>query len=269
MSAVPPSARNLVARPIKDNPFESISIDIILPFKDNHAQVYNLINEIYQIRNVRLKLILIDDNSDSAKFIEQFDNLPWIVSHRFTENKGFGYCVNHGVKLAQSDFCFVIHSDIYSLPKNIFKDMVLGLDAGKNDRLAMISAVLDKPVPKTCNYMCKNSTMDPEAYYSLLEPDQFMPLICVAFSKQAFSKVGGLPTYPLCFFEDKLLAEKLNLFNYRFGLCNRVFVRHRGSETINFMLKKNPNLKSVLEQNKKRYTDDIQIIQSAIQKKNA
>jgi glycosyltransferase involved in cell wall biosynthesis len=265
MSAVPPSSKNFVARPIKENPFSNISLDVIVPFKDNHAQVYNLINEIYSIRNVRLKIILVDDNSESAKFIEQFANLPWIKTHRFSENKGFGFCVNHGVKMAESNFCFVMHSDVYNLPKNIFKDMVLGLDAGKNDKLAMISAVLDNPVPKNCTYMCKNSAMDPEAYYSLLSSEQFMPLICVAFSKQAFSKVGGLPTYPLCFFEDKLLAEKFNLFNYKFGLCNRVFVRHRGSQTINNLLNTNPSYKTILEENKKRFVDDIKVVKSASQ----
>jgi GT2 family glycosyltransferase len=267
MSAVPPSSKNFVARPIKENPFGNMSIDVILPFKDNHAQVYSLIDEIYSIRNVRLKLILIDDNSDASKFIEQFAKLPWIKTHRFDENKGFGFCVNHGVKMAESNFCFVMHSDVYNLPKNIFKDMVLGLDAGKNDKVAMISAVLDNPVPKTCNYMCKTSTMDPEAYYSVLEPNQFLPLICVAFSKQAFGKVGGLPSYPLCFFEDKLLAEKFNLFGYKFGLCNRVFVRHKGSETINSLLSKNASFKNILEQNKKRFIDDIKVIKSATQPK--
>lgn len=267
MSAVPPSAKNLIARPIRDNPFSNISLDVIIPFKDNHAQLYNLIDEIYAIRNVRLNLILVDDNSRSGKFVEQFSKASWIKTHRFTENKGFGFCVNHGVKMSESNFCFVLHSDVYNLPKNIFKDMVLGLDAGKNDRLALISAVLDKPVPKTCTYMCKNSTMDPEAYYSVLEETQFVPLICVAFSKQAFSKVGGLPTYPLCFFEDKLLAEKFNLFNYKFGLCNRVFVRHKGSETINNILKENPSYKSVLEENKKRFVDDIKVIKTATSQK--
>ncbi len=259
----------LQTRPIQNNVFTAMTVDVIIPIKNNHAQVVSLLDELINLKNVQMLVTLIDDNSESKTFLDQFKNVPWIQTHRFEEDKGFGYCVNHAVKMTKNDINFVLHSDVHTISRNAFQDMVKALIAGKEERLALVSAQTDNTVSKSLKFLQRNNASVTNEPYVLCDESQYVPLIFAAFSKAAFSKVGGLPTYPYCFFEDRLLCEKLRAFNYNCGYTDRVFVRHHGSKSVNYILNKNKKIKDILAENKKRYLEDSELLKSAVSNKKS
>jgi hypothetical protein len=255
------------ARPLAINDFANSPIHIIIPFKENHFDVGRLLDEIYLIRNVTYSISLVDDNSSNPSFLQQYKTIPFINCHRFDEDKGFGYCVNHAVKNNKADINFVLHSDVYNLPRNIFRDMSYALHYGREEKLACVSAMIDKPVPKSCTYLQIDQDADTDNYYKLMPEDGFLPFICVAFSKSAYGIAGGLATYPYCWFEDKLLAEKFRAFGYKMGISTRVQIRHHGSKTVNLLLSKDPEIAQTLKENKKKYESESELIKLAVQNK--
>lgn len=259
--------KKINARPLSVNQFKDLPLHIIIPFKNNHHDVGKLLDEIYNIRNVTYSIGLVDDNSENKNFIKQYQQVPFIRTYQFEEDKGFGYCVNHAVKNCKSDIVFVMHSDVYNLPKNIFRDLTYALHYGKKDKLACVSAMVDNPMPKSCSYLKYDPQSDKESYYRVLEGENFLPFVCCAFSKNAFGMAGGFPAYPLCWFEDKLLSEKFRAFGYNIGVSTRVSVRHHGAKTINELLKKNPQIAEILKSNKTRYLAESEMIKEALQKK--
>lgn len=260
------SKEPLKARPITNNVFSELPLQVVIPFKNNHVDVSKLLDEIYAIKNVRLSITLVDDNSSNPVFIKQYEHIPFVSCHRFDEDKGFGYCVNHAVKNGKPNIVFVMHSDVYALPKNIFRDLALALHYGVKDKVAMVSAMVDKPMPKSCKELIINPNADTDKYYELLQSDAFSPLICTAFSKTAFAKVGGLPSYPYCWYEDKLLNEKFRAFGYNVGISTRVTVRHHGGKTISELLQKKPAIAEIIKSNKTRYLSESELLKAAAEK---
>jgi len=257
------------ARPMTNNPLADIAIDIIIPFKDHTAGVSALLEEIYKFRGVRYRVHLVDDNSRNKNFALQYKDVPWIKIHQFDEDKGFGFAVNHAVKGTENNINLVLHSDVYALPLNFMKDMVLGLTYARPDKVSLISAQIDNPVPKTCSYLLPMTGItNNDPYYTVLEdPEHFVPFTCVAFYKNEYSKAGGLPPYPYCWFEDRLLSDKLRAFGYNVAVSNRVMVRHEGSATITKLLQKNPEVKNVLKNNKKTFDQDHDVLLNYLKKK--
>ena len=244
------------ARPITDNPFSQVSVDVIIPFKEDYIGVSDLVNSIHSNRGINKTVVLVDDNSSNKSFCNQYSNVPWIKVIQMHEDKGFGFCVNQAVKESQSDICFVLHSDIHAVPINFLKEMIYLLTSGSKDKLALLSARLDKVAPKSCTWLFQTDSSVPDRTYDLLEEDQWVPFTCCAFSKSAFSKAGGLAMYPYCWFEDKLLSEKLKAFGYKLGVANSVSVRHRGGVTITKLINKNPKILEIMKKNKDIYESD-------------
>jgi len=255
------------ARPITNNPYSQVAIDIIIPFKEDYIGVSDLINSINANRGINKNVILVDDNSHNKTFCNQYKNVPWINVLQLNEDKGFGYCVNHAVKESKSDICFVLHSDVSYLPINFFKEMIYLLTTGSKEKLALLSARVDKVSPKSCNWILQTDPPSSEKTYTILENEDWVPLICCAFSKNAFSKAGGLATYPYCWFEDKLLCEKLRAFGYNLGVANSVNVRHKGGVTVTKLLNKNPKILEILKKNKSLYENDSMALKNYLNSK--
>jgi len=256
-----------VPRPITNNPYKDFPVDVILPYKDNTLGVANVLESLHANKSTDKKVYLVDDNSENKQFIKQYEKIPWIKSIRFEEDRGFGYCVNHAVKQGSASVCVVLHSDIHAIPVNFIKEMVAALVEGKKDNVALVGAYVDNPMPKSCDYLKKPEVVNPDAYYSVLQYDQWMPFMAVAFSKSAFGKCGGLATYPYCWFEDKLLNDKLRAFGYNIALANRVFVRHTGGVTVTALCNKKKKIIEILKQNKKLYEQESLILQNFLDKK--
>lgn len=257
------------ARPLTNNPLTDIAVDIIIPFKDNTVGVSSLLEEIFKFKGIKYRVHLVDDNSRNKNFVLQYTSVPWINVHQFREDKGFGYSVNHAVKGTENNINIVMHSDVYALPLNFMKDMVLGLAYARVDKVSVISAQIDNPVPKSCSYLLPaDGITNNDPYYRVLnDPEHFVPFTCVAFYKNEYSKAGGLPPYPYCWFEDRLLNDKLRAFGNNVAVSNRVMVRHKGSATISKVLEKNPEIKQVLKNNKKTFDSDHEMMQQFLKKK--
>ena len=257
------------ARPLTNNPLADVAIDIIIPFKDHTAGVSGLLEEIYKFKGIMYRVHLVDDNSRSKSFIWQYQNIPWIKVHQFEEDKGFAYCVNHAVKGTENEINIVLHSDVHNLPLNFMKDMVLGLYQARKDKVSLLSAQTDNPMPKSCSYLQPEiGIVDSDPYYRILpESEQFLPLICAAFFKSEYGKVGGLPAYPYCWFEDRLLSDKLSAFGFNLSVSNRVTVRHTGSVTVSKLLQRQPEIKEFLKANKKSFDNDHAVLQNYLSKK--
>lgn len=256
-----------VPRPITNNPYKDFPVDIILPFKDNTLGVSAVLEELNANKSTDKKVYLIDDNSENKQYIKQFDKTPWIETVRFEVDKGFGYCVNHAVKQGKATVCVVLHSDIYNIPTNFLKEMISALVNGKKDNVALVGSYVDNPMPKSCSYLKKPEIVNMNETYTLLSDDQWLPFMAVAFSRSVFGKCGGLATYPYCWFEDKLLNDKMRAFNYKIAVANRVFVRHVGGVTVTALCNKKKRVIETLKQNKKLYEQESMILQNFLDKK--
>jgi GT2 family glycosyltransferase len=220
----------------------------------------SVLESLHANKSITKTVYLIDDNSKNKQICKPYEKVPWIKSIRFDEDKGFGFCVNHAVKQGEANICIVLHSDIFNLPSNFVKNLTAALIAGKNDNVALVSAYVDNPMPKSCLWTKTPNKPDYSKDYELLENDQWLPFMCVAFSKSAFSKAGGLASYPYCWFEDKLLSDKFKAFGYKMAMANKVHVRHKGGVTISKLINENPKILEIVKQNKLKYEKESEIL---------
>lgn len=250
------SRYNKKAKPIENNPLADIVVQFVVPYKENYAGLVGLLEKLLLINNLNFEIFVVDDNSDNEKFFTDILKLPGVTGHRFTEDKGFGYCVNFAVHQSPRNIIIVLHSDVSDFETRTFKNLVLSLIAGKEDNVAMVSSVVDNPMPADCRIIKAANSVNQN--YKLIEKKEFVPMISVALSKSVFVKVGGLPNYEYCWFEDRLFCKKLQSQGYNIAIAPSSLVRHLGGQSIKRLLDKNPKLIQTIKANYKRYEVDSQ-----------
>lgn len=252
------SRYNKKAKPVQNNPLADIVVQFVIPYKENYQGMVHLLEKLLQIKNLNFEIMVVDDNSSNETFFTNIIKLPGVAGHRFTEDKGFGYCVNFATNQTARNIVIVLHSDVYDFEVNTFKNLVLELINGKEQKVALISAVIDNPMPSDC-HVVKATASSSNSYY-LIQESKFVPFVCVAFSKSAFQKCGGLPNYPYCWFEDKLFCKKLFAFGYKIAVAPSSFVRHKGGQSIQRVLSKNPRAIELIKGNIQSFSRDSQIL---------
>jgi GT2 family glycosyltransferase len=257
-----PSRYNHAMRPVASNVLSDIVIQFILPYKENYAGVISLLEKILAIKNINFEIMIVDDNSKNKTFFDEMNKLNGVSGFRFDEDKGFGYCVNFAVNKTERNICIVLHSDINHFETNTFKNLVLGLISGKNEKVALVSSVMDNPMPKECAWIKQNEAIS--SGLKILSNEHFVPFISAAFSKSVFLKVGGMPQYPYCWFEDKVFCKKLYAFGYKAGVVQNSFIRHEGSVSLKQIINRNPQVLQTIKKNKNLHDKEITAYQALL-----
>ena len=108
----------LVLNPIERKPFQMSSVEIIIPFHDEHAKVLNLVNDIFSsVASNKYLITLVDDGSRNQSFVQQLKSkkIPGLRFLGHSANKGFGAAVNTALKNpfnAKIPFVAIMHSDV-------------------------------------------------------------------------------------------------------------------------------------------------------------
>jgi GT2 family glycosyltransferase len=258
------ASKIIYAKPLTTDVLRDIVVNIIIPFKENYGAVQNILESIELIRNFRFVVTLVDDNSQNGHFLDTIKKLPGVNTHRFEEDMGFGYCVNHAIKNSEHNICVIMHSDVYDFEANAIRNLVTALIDGKKENICMVSSTTDMVMPKECSFISRSKGADEP--YILIGENEFLPFHCCALSKLAFGKIGGFPVYKYCWFEDKLFAMKAHAFGYKMAYAPRSFVRHRGGETIKQLIKSNSKIVEFLKINRSKFDEESKIILDYLKK---
>jgi len=254
-----------VARPLENNPLADYVVEVVIPYKENYKSLQDLLIKLNKTKNLKFAVTLVDDNSYNLDFHKNFENVYGLKIIRFDEDKGFGYAVNEAVKQSIHEIFIVMHSDVSDIDLNTLKNLLKGLLDSAKDNVAAISACVDIPLPKECDFLKADSAVNSD--YILLNDNQFLPFICTAFHKTPFSKAGGFPSYPYCLFEDKLLCKKLRMFGYNLAYCPTSFCRHVGGQSVKKLIGRNNEVLEKLKNNKILFEKDLELLENYLAKK--
>jgi GT2 family glycosyltransferase len=247
-------------RSITMNSIMELTLEIIIPYKENYKCLIDLLVKLQEIKNIKFAVTLVDDNSENLDFHNNFKNVYGMKIIRFDQDKGFGFAVNEAVKQSVNDYFLVLHSDILDIDMNLLKNLFSSLLASVKDNVAAMSAMIDKPLPAECSFLQADSAQNRD--YFICAENQFIPFICTIFHKIPFLKVGGFPTYPYCLFEDKLICAKYRLFGYNIAFCPSAFCRHIGGQTVKKLISKKSEILDLIKNNAKLFKKDLEVLKN-------
>lgn len=227
------------------------TVDVVIPFRDQGNKVGRLVESLLQkINKPKIRINLIDDGSKNKEFVTMFSKIPNLSFHQFDVSRGFGAAVNYGVKNAKSSVVCVMHSDVIVTEPNFLQNLCHDYFKLKDQKIATISSVTNNPMSEKLSVIKRMSSDDaPPQIFT----DAFSPFICTLVHKQIFELCGGLPEYPLCWYEGDAFGQKIKKINYRQAYSFRSFVQHEGGATIKNLLSEDPVKKLILKDNYENY----------------
>ena len=89
-------------------------ITVFTPTYNRKKELETLIESLKKQSNLDFEWVVVDDgSSDGTKeYIEEIkENLPFSVNYRYVENGGKMRAINHGMKMAQGGYFFIVDSD--------------------------------------------------------------------------------------------------------------------------------------------------------------
>lgn len=89
-------------------------ITVFTPTYNRKKELGTLIESLKKQSNLDFEWVVVDDgSSDGTKeYIEEIkENLPFSVNYRYVENGGKMRAINHGMKMAQGEYFFIVDSD--------------------------------------------------------------------------------------------------------------------------------------------------------------
>lgn len=240
-----------VAKPVIPTK-SSFTVDVIIPFRDEYQLVVKLLEQILRMVTYPVyNIVLVDDGSKNKNFINSLTKIKNLKIIQNEKPVGFAASVNKAVKESKTDFICVMHSDTEVLQKNFLWILAKTLSEQKNNKVAAVSAVTDNPMSKECLFLQKHECQnDPP---QIIDANQYLPFFCIMLSRPVFLKVGSLPEFPYCWYEDKLFAKLLHLSGYRMAYDPSCFVKHIGGATIKQLINKDKSVLDVIKNNKNLY----------------
>jgi len=239
------------------NFYNSISIDLVIPFRDENNRVITLLNSIFEkIKRPHLEIYLVDDASKNKSFISNFSNIPGVHLIQFDKPVGFGAAVNTAIEQCKNQAVCVMHSDTVIIEPNCLINLCEDMLSLKDRNVACISAVTDNPMNKKldCMKFAKSEDSPPVIFENLNSP-----FICTLVNKQIFELCHGFPEYPLCWYEHELLGDKLKKVGFKQAYSKRSFVHHEGGSTITKLVNADKRNLDILKSNFDRYENDKKI----------
>ena len=226
-------------------------VDIIIPFKEQYGLLIKVVESLLsKVYRPMYNLHLVDDGSKNSNFINNFAKYPNIKTHRLEKSKGFGAAVNFGLSKCESNLVCVMHSDTLVTEANFLYNLCKDFIYLKNNKVATVCSVTNNTMSKTHDMIKtdKSESKNPEFFDEVASP-----LICTLLNKQIIELCGGIPEYPLCWYEAESLAHKINIIGYKQAYSPSSFVYHHGGATIRSILNESPGKKKILVENYETY----------------
>lgn len=242
--------------------FHNKKIDIIIPFYGQYEKVYRLVKQVWNsVKGNAYQLFLIDDCSPNMTYSEVFSKAPYTKIKRHDKQMGFGASLTTGFNETNNEYIVFMHSDCFIEEPNWLKELLRSYLNLQQQGVGLVSARTNNP----------GEDVDPRLKANRNQKDQdivvdegFLPLYCAICERRLFQIIKGfIKPYPYGFYEDEELAYRMKKYQIKQGISGKSWVGHEGGATFKALLKKKPNLITVIEEeNRNRCLTDLRSLNS-------
>lgn len=261
--------RTHVARPMNEISEFNAQVDIIIPYHGQYEKVMTLLESIFRLtRSNYYRVCVVDDASPNEGFLETIranaqknaDRLRQqnvLRTIRNEEQRGFAGACKAGLDATESPYVCFINSDCEIEDSAWLRKMGETLLTLKEQGVRMVAPMTDNPMngdPAQKGEKFARSNED-----VILGDDSHLSLYCFMCHRQLFPRIGGfLKEYPYGYYEDEEIAHRMRKHGFKQAVSRSSWVHHEGGATIRSLLRANPNLQKILEEdNRQRCIDDM------------
>lgn len=268
------AAKTFIARPIAEPSIFSSAVSIVVPFHGQYELCTKLVESItFYTKSNYYELCIVDDASPNKSYLtaleanltKQYSNrrggspnqnsIATIKCIRSSEHLGFGGAIKLGFEHTTHPYVVFINSDCVIEDPNWLRAMGETLLNFKSENVRMVSALTNNPVNGTEK---QRGVKGQEREDGILEKDECLSLYCFMAHRELFGRIGGfIKEYPIGCYEDEEIARRMQRYGYKQGVSGKSWVYHLGEATIKSILRKDPSLQDVIEDNYERCLEDL------------
>lgn len=222
-------------------------LSIAIPFHGRYENVTSIVSDIHRYaKGFEYEILLLDDKSPNTDFINKFNRIPFMKQFQSAEHRGFGACVNTGLKYASYKTFMVVHSDC-KIDSNLFAPLFNCLTK------------FDLVSPKTNNCIEGDESQngDRSLTEDVLIHENYLSLYAFMIKRDVFRKLGGLKEYRYAFYENKELAIRMAFSKLKQGVCGSAFIQHAGHLTVTDVARKSQEARQQMQDNENLYIKDL------------
>jgi GT2 family glycosyltransferase len=245
--------KNFFSRRIENDVLNKASVEIIIPFHDQHSHVLKLIQSIFNTVYTNKYLItLVDDGSVNKSFIKSIEKkkIPGVRCLQ-QEKKGFGAAVNYALKNPYQlniPWVVIMHSDVVVETNNWLPCLLKTMNSLKDKGIKMVSPKTNNPVVDFDFLKGEKGVKDPD--YILDEG--FLPMYCALAHRQLFQVVGLFKEYPYAGVEVEDFSVRMKKLNLKQAVSGSSWVHHTGCVTLD-KFKDNRKVQEILKKSKQDF----------------
>lgn len=191
-------------------------LSVIIPVYNREKYINKCLNSLINIKNIKLEIIIIDDNSkDNSKEIIKNNYLKYnnIKFYELDKNHGASFCRNYGLKKASGNYITFLDSDDY-IDLNMYNDMLKNCYKYDLDVCGVdyVEEYKDKTVKSKYHY--NNELLNNKLLLENYLTDKISPAIWDKIYKKNIIE-------NICFKEDLKIGEDILFCLNVFFKCNR------------------------------------------------
>lgn len=248
------------SRPLRRTEVElrDTKVDIIIPYHGQYEKVYRLLKSIWiSTRSNPYQICLVDDHSPNSEFIIGFEKAPWTKTKRNEERQlGFGGSLAVGFNETSNDFIVIMHSDCYVEDNRWLASLIRSYMALQRYKVGLVVARTNNP-GTDADPRLRAEKNDPRVQDIILE-EGCVPLYCALCERSLFQHIRGfIRPYPYGWYEDEELAHRMRKFGLKQAISGNSWIGHEGGATFDALLKKDPTIKTILENNRLLCVQDL------------
>lgn len=243
-------------RPLATNPFNLCKVDIIIPFHGEYNALSRLVESIWRNTWTNVyNLILVDDASPNAKFIQNLKGVHNIQAIRMEQQSGFAASVNAGIAASKENYVCIMHSDVEVTHPHWLSSMGETLLKLRDKGVKLVGSRSNNPL-SDCPGL-KAAKLEHVEDTIVEEP---LPLYCAIAHRQLFKHTGNLKEYPYAWYEDEYLFWKMKKLGFKQAISGKSWVKHEGQLTINSIWQAKPEVRDIMESSREQCVNDIKLI---------
>lgn len=233
------------------------TVDILIPFHGNYTGVRKLVKSILeQTRSNPYQITLIDDASPNKEFVETMRQAPQTKCIRLNKQVGFGAALYEGFNKTTQPFVCILHSDCEIVSYNWLEDMGNTLFKLHDSNVRLVSARTDNSLSDIPELEGERGTPADDIIV-----DRALPLYAALFERNLFNQIGGfIKPYPFAGFENEELYWRMSKYGFKQAISGRSWVRHQGEGTIGPLVKKRPEILTIMNENRNRCLKDVKTL---------
>lgn len=233
---------------------ENKGFDILLPYHGGYTAVRELIGSIcLYTRNIPYRITIIDDGSPNKDYFSTLAQTPNIDGVRSEEQKGFGAALNLGIKATKRPWIVVINSDCMIEEMGWLMELYKSFCALKDKNVGLVSARSDNPGDNHDFLKTPRERKDIGDQIS----EKSLPLFCALLSRKMVEKIGPIKEYPYGWYEDEEYFWRMKKNGYRQAVSGKAWVKHAGGMTVKELWRQKPEIKEIMENNRKLCLADL------------